>query len=146
MSVRNVSSDAKTVKGMFTLLENDNYSIDHILYYCKFKNSDDKTQSIVECGNILDNYRDYFDKYLITVDVAKKFYYQPAAFAENYYGTPDLDFLVLYFARMSTMFDFNKPKIKVIPRARLLEINRLFTEYQDDVKNSYNNPSEYASL
>lgn len=145
MAVKNVSSDAKTVKDMYALLPSDNYIIDNILYYIKYKRTDDLTEATVELGNILDNYRDYFEKYTVEVDVPKKFYYQPAAFAENYYGTPDLDFLVLYFARMSSLFDFTKSKIKVIPRNRLLEINRLFINYKDEVLESYNNPKEYSN-
>ena len=62
----------------------------------------------------------------VEMEVPKKFYYQPAAFAENYYGTADLDFLVLYFAKMTSLFEFTKPKIKVLPSSRLLEINRLY--------------------
>lgn len=139
MSVVNISTKEKTIKNMYQLLSDDNYIIDRFIYYCKY-NSDD-TQ--IELGNILDNYRDYFEKYVITMDVPEKFYYQPAAFAENYYGTPDLDFLVLYFAKMNSMFQFNKPKIKVLPKDKILEINRLVIKYKEDVQKSYEEPTQY---
>jgi len=138
MAITNISSNEKTVKNMFQVLPDDNYTIDKILYYCKY-NSDVQ----VELGNILDNYRDYFEKYLIEMDIPENFYYQPAAFAENYYGTPDLDFIVLYFADMQTLFDFKKPRIKVLDKTRLLELNRLFVTYKERVSDSYNNPTQY---
>lgn len=135
MSVSNVSSNEKTLKNMLTVIPDDNYTIDKTLLYCKYESD---TQ--VELGNILDIYRDYFEKFLITMDIPEKFYYQPAAFSENYYGTPDLDFVVLYFANMTSLFEFNKPKIKVLDKTRLLELNRLFVAYNNQVTDSYNNP------
>lgn len=138
MPVNNVSSKEKTIKGMYSLLESDTYTIDKVIKYCKYDND-----IIVSFGNILDNYKDYFDQFLEEITLDPKFYYQPAAFAESYYGTPDLDFLVLYFANMTTLFQFNTKKIKVLPPSRLLEINRLFIEYKSIVKDSYSSPTEY---
>ena len=141
-AIVNISSNEKTIKKMYTVLPDDNYNIDKILYYCKY-DLDNNTEIQVELGNILDNYRDYFEKYLIEMDVPERFYYQPAAFAENYYGTPDLDFLVLYFANMQSLFDFKRPKIKVLNKTKLLELNRLFVTYKERVAKSYNEPTEY---
>lgn len=138
--VSNISNNENTLKSMLSVMNSDNYTIDKSILYCTYKNKD----NIYQYTNILDNYRDYFEQYLVEMEVPKKFYYQPAAFAENYYGTADLDFLVLYFAKMTSLFEFTKPKIKVLPSSRLLEINRLFTEYKDEVKDSYNNPDEYV--
>lgn len=139
MSVVNISSKEKTIKTMYQLLDSDNYTIDKFIYYCEY-NGDDYQ---VELGNILDNYRDYFEQFLITMTIPDKFFYQPAAFAENYYGTPDLDFLVLYFAKMQTLFQFNKSEIKVLPKDKILEINRLIVQYKESVLESYKNPSKY---
>ena len=133
--VSNVSNNDKTLKTMLMNLESDNYTIDKILLYCNYKN-----ENIFSFGNILDDYRDYFEQYLVEVDVPKRFFYQPAAFAENYYGTPDLDFLVLYFAKIPTLFDFTKDKIKVLPNSRLLELNKLFVQYKTIVDKSYREP------
>lgn len=138
--VSNISNNENTLKSMLSVMNSDNYTIDKSILYCTYKNKD----NIYQYTNILDNFRDYFEQYLVEMEVPKKFYYQPAAFAENYYGTADLDFLVLYFAKMTSLFEFTKPKIKVLPSSRLLEINRLFTEYKDEVKDSYNNPDEYV--
>ena len=120
MSVKNVSSNEKTIKGMYQLLDSDNYTIDKFIYYCTYNGNEFQ----IQLGNILDNYRDYFDRFLIKMSVPEKFFYQPAAFAENYYGTPDLDFLVLYFAKMSSLFDFTQSEITVLPKDKILEINR----------------------
>lgn len=138
MAVTNTSDKEVTLKNMLTAMPSDNYTIDKTLLF-----GDYDDQSIISIGNILNNYRDYFESMLIEVDVPERFYYQPAAFSENYYGTPGLDFMVLYFARMSSMFEFTKPKIKVLPSNKLIEINRLFTEYKKTVDNSYDNPTEY---
>lgn len=136
--VSNISNNDKTIKTMFTDLDSDNYTIDKILLYCNYNN-----ENLVSFENILDNYRDYFDQYLVEVELPKRFYYQPAAFAENYYGTPDLDFLVLYFAKMLSMFEFKTEKIKVLPKSRLLEINKLFVEYKTIVTESYKHPTGF---
>lgn len=139
MSYSNISNREKTVKTMFSLLEDDSYTIDKTLFYCYYKSTD----KMVELGNVLDNYRDYFELYLVDADVPEEMYYQPAMFAEKYYGTADLDFLVLYFAKMVSLFEFRVPKIKVLPKSRILEINKLFTQYKKDVSGSYKNPQIY---
>lgn len=134
----NSSSKEKTVKSMYSALSSDNWTIDKVTLYAKYNN-----KCIVPAGNILDNYNDYFSQFLEDANVDKKFYYQPAAFSENYYGTPDLDFIVLYFARMFSLFEFNKPVIKVLPKTKLVELNKLLVQYKNKVENSKANPTEY---
>ena len=136
----NSSSKEKTVNNMFALLDNDNYTIDKTLLYCDYN----ETGFQIEFSNIMNNYRDYFEQYLEEMEVPERFFYQPAAFSENYYGTPDLDFVVLYFAKMKSLFEFTKKKIKVLPKSRLLELNRLFIEYKEEVKDSYENPTPFV--
>lgn len=139
MAIVNVSSKEKTVKSTYQLLASDNFSVDKFIYYCHYNTKDYQ----IEIDNILDNYRDYFETKLVEVTVPPKFYYQPAAFAENYYGTPDLDFLVLYFAKISTLLEFNREKIMVLPQTEMLKINRLIVEYKDEVQYSYDHPTDY---
>lgn len=136
MALKNVSNKEKTVKSMYSLLPNDNYTVDKMILYCKYPDG-----TIIELGNILDNYRDYFEQFLVDADVPESMFYQPAAFAEFFYGTPDLDFLVLYFAKMLSLFDFKKSKIKVLPKAKLLDVSRLFLNYKKTVEESYKNPT-----
>ena len=136
----NSSSKEKTIKNMFALLDNDNYTIDKTLLYCDYN----ETGFQIEFSNIMNNYRDYFEQYLEEMEIPERFFYQPAAFSENYYGTPDLDFVVLYFAKMKSLFEFTKKKIKVLPKSRLLELNRLFIEYKEEVKDSYENPTPFV--
>lgn len=139
MSIINVSSKEKTLKSMYQLLGSDNFCVDRFIYYCHYKTKDFQ----IEIGNILDNYRDYFETKLVEVTLPKRFHYQPAAFAENYYGTPDLDFLVMYFAKISTLLEFNKDTIMVLPQTEMLKINRLIVEYKDEVQHSYDFPTDY---
>lgn len=138
MAVTNASDNEKTIKNMLTVIDSDNYTVDKTLIYSNYNNL-----SIASFENILSKYYDYFETELIDVDVPKRFYYQPAAFAENYYGTPGLDFLVLYFAKMTSLFEFTKPRIKVLPSNKIPEINRLFTEYKSTVDGSYRNPTTF---
>ena len=139
MAIVNVSTSEKTLKSMYQLFDADNYTIDKFITYCEYG----KEGYQVQLGNILDEYRDYFEQFLIETDVPQKFFYQPAAFAENYYGTPDLDFLVLYFSKINSLFDFNKKIIKILPKDKLLEINRLAVQYRERIKESYENPTKY---
>ena len=138
MAVTNVSDKEKTIKSMYSLLDSDVYSIDKTILYCTYED----TGYMIPIENILDNYRDYLDTKLVDADVPESMFYQPAAFAEMYYGTPALDFLVLYFAKMVSMFEFKKERIKVLPKAELLKINKLFVTYKEAVDESYKNPKK----
>lgn len=141
MANLNASNKEKTIKNMVEAIPGDSWTIDKILLYGNYLG---KGNIIV--GNILDNYRDYFEQFVVEVDLDPKFYYQPMAFAENYYGTPDLDFLVMYFSNIPTLFEFNKKKIKVLPKSYLLEINRIMTQYKKEVQESKENPIEYKPI
>lgn len=134
----NSSSNEKTVKAMYNALSNDSWVIDKFLLYANYKNKIE-----LPYKTILDNYNDYFSEFLIDVEVPKKFYYSPTGFSEYYYGTPDLDFLVLYFARMTTLFDFDKPKIQVLPKTKLIELNKLMVQYKREVEDSKENPETF---
>lgn len=132
----NQSSKEKTIKTMMDALPQDTWNRDKELFYGNYNGL------IIGSDNILNNFRDYFDQFLVDADVPEKFFYQPAAFAEFYYGTPDLDYLVLYFANMMSLFEFNKEKIKVLPRSRLVEYNKLLTTYKDKITESHKNPEK----
>lgn len=133
----NQSSKEKTIKSMYKSLERDLWTIDRTLLYGYYDGN-----NIYSTESILDNFRDYFEQFVIEVDVAEKFFYQPTAFSEYYYGTPDLDFLVLYFAKIPTMLEFNRKKIKVLPKSRLAEVGRLMSAYREDIESSYKNPTK----
>lgn len=135
----NSSTNEKTVLSMVRQLPNDSWTYDKTALYVNFKNS-----VITPDLSILDNYRDYFEQFLIDMEVPKRFYYSPTGFSENLYGTPDLDFIVLYFAKIPSLFQFNKPKIKVLPKAKLVELNKIFVMYKEQVDTSYKNPDVFA--
>jgi len=140
MAVVNMSYNEKTIKGMFSMMSTDNYSIDSLTEYCQYKTP----QFDIAYKNILDDYREYFNDKLIEIDVDKKFYYSPSYFAYNYYGTPDLDWAVLYFSNITTLYHFNKPKIKILPREKLLELNKIMVENKAIINRSYLSPTRYV--
>ena len=139
MATKNVSNREKTLKSMLAMMDSDNFTIDKCIEYCFYGNKD----YAIAFNFILTNYRDYFDEYLTTVDVPSEYYYQPGRFAEMYYGTADLDWLVLYFANMTSLFEFNKPTISILPKSRLLDINTLMVQYRAEVEEYYTNPARY---
>lgn len=139
MAVTNTSERAQTIKDMYNLLPSDAWSIDKALYYCVYENA-----SVVQLKLLLDTYYSYFSQYLVEVNVDEKYFYCPQMFAKDYYGDAGLDFLVLYFAKMTTNFDFTKKKIKILDYAKLKEINQLFTKYKTQIENSKSNPPAYS--
>jgi hypothetical protein len=75
--------------------------------------------------NILLDYYDYFEEELETIDLEKKYHYQPAMLSEDLYGTPDLDFAILFFSGISSLKDFDKPRIKVLPASRVADLIKI---------------------
>jgi len=138
---KNISSDATTINRMLASMSNDIWTIDRTVYYINYNN-----KSIIQNGSILDDYGDYFEQFTETVEVPERFFYSPSYFSEFMYGTPDLDFLVLYFAKMTTLFEFNQSKIKFLPKSRLIELNQLMNFKKKDVEKSYSNPEEVLEM
>lgn len=138
---KNISTEKKTLKEELATASNDIWCADRFMLYGNYLD-----KIILPDGNILDGFYDYFSNFLEEVELPERFYYQPAAFSENYYGTPDLDFLVLYFSQIPTLFEFNKKKIKVLPVTKLNELNQIAINYKLKVKNSYENPIKYTEI
>ena len=136
----NHSNKASSVYEEFQSLSNDTWSLDNLLMFCNYQKI-----SILPDFSILDEYSDYLQQedFIETVELDEKYYYSPQAFAEDYYGTADLDFLVLYFARIDSMFSFNRKKIRVLKRERLSDINRIIVKNKERVKENRNNPTVY---
>jgi hypothetical protein len=111
------------------------------MLHCNYLNA-----VVLPDGFILDEYRDYFENFLIDISVPEEYYYSPTLFAENQYGTPDLDFLVLYFAKMTSLFEFNKPVIKFLPVTSLSDLNKLIVQNRVNVRNSKADPVLYGRL
>ena len=138
---KNISTTKKTINEVYSATDSDNWNADRYIIYGNYLD-----ESILPISNILDEYFDYFQTLLIDVDIDEKFFYQPAAFSNYLYGTPDLDFMVLYFAQIPTFLDFNRKKIKVLPQSRLGEINQLANVYKETVQKSYNSPVLFEKL
>lgn len=137
---KNASESETAVKEMYDKLPNDMWSIERGLHRCVYESA-----SIVQLYTILDRYQSYLSQYLVEVDVDSKYYYSPSMFAEDYYGDPGLDYLVMYFANITTMFDFDKPKIKVLDAKRIRDINKLYTHYRTEIQENEKNPPDYST-
>ena len=138
---KNLSTDKKTLKESLGAFDSDIWCPDRYLLYCNYL---DKV--ILPDGNILDDYYDYFQQFLEEINVPEEYFYKPAAFSEMYYGTPDLDFLIMYFAQIPTLLEFNRKKIKILPLTRLSELNQLATTHKKKVEESYSNPIKYTAI
>jgi hypothetical protein len=141
MASRNQSNNEKTVKTTLLTMQNDFWTIDNVSLYCNYLN-----KAILPDGFILDEYRDYFENFLVEVNVSEDYYYSPSMFSEAQYGTPDLDFLIMYFAKISSLFEFNQPKIKILPLSSLTDLNKLIVQNKFNIRQSKTNPTTYNKL
>ena len=139
--IKNQSNSLTTVKSVLRTLPSDYWTIDNFSLYCNYDNI-----LIIPDGLLLDEYRDYFDNLLIDVDVDPRFFYSPSGLSQHYYGTPDLDFLILYFAKIPTLFEFNHSTIKMLPVTALSDLNKLIVEHKEDIRKSNENPVLYRKL
>jgi len=138
---KNGSNIEKTIKNKMRLMAGDFWTVDNISLYSNYLDI-----AILPDGFILDSYKDYFEQYLEEIELKEEFHYSPTLFSEIYYGTPDLDFLVLYFAGIPSLFEFDSNKIKVLPITILTDLNKLIVVYKNTVKESKVNPTEYQQF
>jgi hypothetical protein len=96
--------------------------------------------------NIIADYRDYFDDLLVEIDLDPKYKYKPNLFAAEKYGTPDLYFMVLYLANVTSAIDFVGPKIKMLPVSKIDLFNRLQTHFNAEIVNNKLYPDVYNAL
>ena len=141
MASKNQSNNEKTIKSSLISMPNDFWTIDNISLYCNYLNA-----AILPDGFILDDYRDYFENFLVEIDVPEEYYYSPSLFSEIQYGTPDLDFLVMYFAGMTSLFEFNEPRIKFLPVTSLSDLNKLIVQRRNEIRQSKASPTLYTEL
>jgi len=138
---KNGSNTEKTVKNRMRSMTGDFWTIDNISLYSNYRDI-----AIIPDGFILDEYRDHFEQYLEDIELKEEFHYSPTLFSEVFYGTPDLDFLVLYFAGISTLFEFNTKTIKFLPITALTDLNKLIVQNKNIVRDSKENPTEYQQF
>jgi hypothetical protein len=137
----NNSNKEKTIKNMMRASVTDFWTIDNVSLYSNYLNI-----AMMPDGFILDDFRDHFENFLTEIVLEEKFHYSPSLFAESFYGTPDLDFLVMYFAKMVSLFEFNTPTIRVLPKSALLDLNKVIVSYKDEIRESKDNPREYTLI
>lgn len=139
--IKNYSTSQKTFKATLSGAKTDIWALDRIITYSNYLDI-----SLVPDGNILDDYYDYFETLLEEVEIPERFFYSPTAFSEYYYGDPGLDFLVLFFANIPTLFEFNKSKIRVLPINMLKELNKLIIYKKNEVEKSKESPTRYLAF
>lgn len=139
--IKNYSSSQKTLKSQMMAFTSDVWCLDRVSLYSNYFN-----QVIIPDGYILDDYFDYFETVLVDMEVPEKYYYSPTGFAEYLYGDPALDFIVLYFSKIPTLFNFDKPVIKVLPPTLLKELNKLLMVKKKEVDASRENPKAYQEF
>jgi len=139
--IKNSSNSEKTIKTTIAEIPSDIWTIDKLQYYMNYNNI-----AILPESFLINDFDDYFENYLDEIDLDQKYFYSPSYFAEDYYGTPDVDFLVLYFAKIPTLFEFNKSKIKVLQSGKMKEINQIITKYKISVAESKDNPTKFAAI
>lgn len=138
---RNNSNREKTIKSTLRAIPGDLWNIDSVSLYSVYDGI-----AVMPDGFVLDDYRDYFETLLEEIRLDQKYQYSPSLFAEEYYGTPDLDFLVLYFAGMKSLHEFNTPTIRVLPTTALVDLNKLIAKERTNVRRSKENPTVYDKL
>lgn len=126
----NPSNKETTVKKSVAVMKDDIWNVDRLLMLADYDG-----EAIIPVYNVLDLYREFFDTLLVDIDVPAEYFYDPRRFSKMYYGSPDLDFLILYFSNTSNSFDFNKESIKVLPKNELTKLNELMLSN----KNAFNN-------
>lgn len=139
--IQNPYSGIQTVYDFARLLLN-NTSIDVKDFFIQ-ANYDN--QIIFKYKNILLDYYDYFKEELETIDLEKQYHYQPALLSEKLYGTPDLDFAILFFAGITNVKDFDRPKIKVLPASKVGDLIKIKSIANQRVKESLTNPQVYVA-
>jgi hypothetical protein len=138
---KNKSNIEKTVKSEILAMENDFWKVDSVEMLANYKNL-----VLIPDGFLLDEYRDYFENFIEEINLDPKYHYSPTMFSEDYYGTADLDFLVLYFAKIPTAFEFNTPTIRVVSRAALTDFNKLVVQNKDMIEDNRLNPKKYEDI
>jgi hypothetical protein len=138
---KNKSDREKTIKSQILEMEADFWKIDAVETLANYTN-----RAIIPDGLILDDFRDYFENFIEEISLDPKYYYSPTWFAEDYYGSADLDFLVLYFAKIPTLFDFNTTTINVISKSALTDLNKLMVQYRSMITDSRTNPKDYQEI
>jgi hypothetical protein len=140
--VKNASNKTTTIVDMMTAMNTSDLVQDvNFFMKCKYLQSME-----VYYNNIISDYRDYFDELLEEIDLDPKYHYQPMKFAEDTYGTPDLYFMVLYFANLTSLLDFNVPKIKILPASKIDIFLKLLTKYKNDIKANRESPDVFNQL
>ena len=95
---------------------------------------------IISKPYILMDYLPFFKQYSIRIELEQKYHQKPNLFAYDYYGSSELEWLVLFISGIGSPIDFNTNHIDVLPVNILTDINKLIVISKDEVNNSKYNP------
>lgn len=137
--IQNPFTNIHTIYDYARLLLN-NTSIDAKDFFIQANYAD---QVLFKYKNILLDYYDYFEGELEDFDLEAQYHYQPALLSEKLYGTPDLDFAILFFAGVTSVKDFDKPRIKILPASKVGDLIKIKSIANQRVKESLDNPEVY---
>lgn len=138
--IKNPSTNEKTIKSELIASIRNKWHVDRFI---KYSNYDGLV--FVPDLSLLDLYRDYFEQHLIEYEIDEKYYYSPSYFAKEYYGDSEMDFIVMYFAKMTSMFEFNRDRIMLLPVEFLQDINKLAIKYEDEINKSRSKPDKFMA-
>jgi hypothetical protein len=130
----------QTVNGYINSLYGYIFNIGNLSTYTVYED-----KFLVSKPTILQRFLPFFKYYATKITLDPKYYQKPNLFALDYYGSSELEWLVLFVSGVSHPIDFNLPIIEVLPVNILNDLNKLITLYKGEVQNSKNNPDAYTS-
>lgn len=80
---------------------------------------------------IFEPYRDYLLSLCEDVSVSSEYLYTPKSFCADYYGTPDIFWLVLWLNQIPSARHFEKSTIKVLPNASVSVLHEIINKYRE---------------
>ena len=114
MAISKITNPGKTytVEQFITFKNEDSASYNNLSFRDKYDNI------IYPIKNIIDDYSDELKELLVDVEMSEaeylKYRYRPKLLANDIYGNPELDFLILTMNGICNMKEFNSRKIKLI--------------------------------
>jgi hypothetical protein len=130
----------QTLNAYINTLYGYTFNISNLSTYTVYNDS-----ILVAKPTILNHFLPFFKSYSIKMKIDEKYYQKPNLFALDYYGSSELEWLVLYVSGISHPIDFNHSIIDVLPVSMLNDLNKLVTLYKKEVQESRNKPEAYTS-
>lgn len=141
MQISASTDKAKTIRSAITSSSNLKWDVNSFLLYCNYKDT-----GFLPDVCTLDNYRDVLMEMCTYIPLEEKYHYKPQLFALDYYGSSNMDFVVLYFSGLYSATEFATDKIRVMPPEHLRYLSEIITLHEQDIKENRVSPVRYADL